>query len=98
MTSIFSKSQALTFLHIVFKYYTEMIPGVGEFQCLTNLFDSSQSAFERLACLINDKLALMLDMLEHTDVLMGNKVYEIAQQTAKLQYKSPHAIACLYDL
>ena len=52
----------------------------------------------KLACFLKARYAQAMDFADKISVIKGNQQYAIALNAAKLQYKSIHAIECLYGL
>ncbi|UJR12573.1 hypothetical protein I4U23_016749 [Adineta vaga] len=89
MDSIFEKSLYLAMIHPIFSMYLNEYPDECTILSLIH-------PYLRLACYLNVKFAQANDFIDQINVVKGNKQYEIAYTTAKLQYKSIHAFECLY--
>lgn len=91
LDSIFQKSSALAQVHEIFSTFVELF---------SKVCDALKMAppHVRLACFLSKVYEKASDFADVINANQGNPQYYSAFNTAKLQYKSMHAMDCLYGL
>lgn len=89
--SIFQKSSALALVDPIFALYESQYPSVCD--GLSALYPEL-----KLACFFYMLYEKAIAFVDQINVINNNQQYLIAFNTAKLQYKSVHAIECFYGL
>lgn len=91
LDSIFSKSTLFPLVHPIFTKFVEEFPEACTFLSLIN-------RVVKLACFFYDAYEAAENYANQIGDTKDDKLYEAALNAAKLQYKSMHAIECLYGL